>query len=66
MGARSHRTPDHGPDPELTRNIGRENARMHAGERLQKFAGIEIEGEDVGVVARSSAPSFGARQKRSA
>ena len=29
---------------ELTRNIGRENARMHAGEPLQKFIGIEIEG----------------------
>ena len=29
---------------ELTRNIGRENARMHAGEPLQKFVGMEIEG----------------------
>src|ERR1043166_7612768 len=28
---------------ELTRNIGRENARMHAGERLQKHVGIERE-----------------------
>ena len=27
---------------ELTRNIGRENARMHAGEPLQKLVGIEI------------------------
>src|SRR6266849_2555815 len=35
---------------ELTRNIGRENARMHAGERLQKFAGSEIEGRTLGVV----------------
>ena len=35
---------------ELTRNIGRENARMHAGEPLQKFAGIEIEGRTLGVV----------------
>src|SRR4051812_47482337 len=35
---------------ELTRKIGRENARMHAGEPLQKFAGIEIEGRTLGVV----------------
>ena len=35
---------------ELTRNIGRENARMHAGEPLQKFVGIEIEGKTLGVV----------------
>jgi phosphoglycerate dehydrogenase-like enzyme len=35
---------------ELTRNIGRENARMHAGESLQKFVGIEIEGRTLGVV----------------
>jgi phosphoglycerate dehydrogenase-like enzyme len=35
---------------ELTRNIGRENARMHAGEPLQKFAGMEIEGKTLGVV----------------
>jgi len=35
---------------ELTRNIGRENARMHAGEALQKFIGIEIEGRMLGVV----------------
>ncbi len=35
---------------ELTRNIGRENARMHAGEPLQKFIGIEIEGRTLGVV----------------
>ena len=35
---------------ELTRNIGRENARMHAGEPLQKFAGVEIEGRTLGVV----------------
>ena len=32
------------------RNIGRENARMHAGEPLQKFVGIEIEGKTLGVV----------------
>ena len=35
---------------ELTRNIGRENARMHAGERLQRFVGIEIEGRTLGIV----------------
>src|ERR1700710_3164314 len=35
---------------ELTRNIGRENARMHAGEALQKYVGIEIEGRTLGVV----------------
>jgi phosphoglycerate dehydrogenase-like enzyme len=35
---------------ELTRNIGRENARMHAGEPLQKFIGMEIEGKTLGVV----------------
>ena len=35
---------------EMTRNIGRENARMHAGEPLQKFVGIEIEGRTLGVV----------------
>jgi D-3-phosphoglycerate dehydrogenase len=35
---------------ELTRNIGRENARMHAGEPLQKFVGMEIEGKTLGVV----------------
>jgi phosphoglycerate dehydrogenase-like enzyme len=35
---------------ELTRNIGRENARMHAGEPLQKFVGIEIEGRTLGVI----------------
>src|ERR1700730_10337707 len=35
---------------ELTRNIGRESARMHAGEWLQKFVGIEIEGRTLGVV----------------
>jgi phosphoglycerate dehydrogenase-like enzyme len=35
---------------ELTRNIGRENARMHAGEPLQKFIGIEIEGRTLGVL----------------
>jgi phosphoglycerate dehydrogenase-like enzyme len=35
---------------ELTRHIGRENARMHAGEPLQKFIGFEIEGRTLGVV----------------
>jgi D-3-phosphoglycerate dehydrogenase len=35
---------------ELTRNIGRENARMHAGEPLQKLVGVEIEGRTLGVV----------------
>src|SRR6185503_19962381 len=33
---------------ELTRNIGRENARMHAGEPLQKFVGMEIDGRTLG------------------
>ncbi|WP_213769531.1 D-2-hydroxyacid dehydrogenase family protein [Bradyrhizobium sp. dw_78] len=35
---------------ELTRGIGRENARMHAGEPWQKFCGIEIEGRTLGIV----------------
>jgi phosphoglycerate dehydrogenase-like enzyme len=35
---------------ELPRNIGRESARMHAGEYLQKHVGIEIEGKTLGVV----------------
>lgn len=35
---------------ELTRGIGRENARMHAGERWQTFAGVEIEGMTLGIV----------------
>src|SRR5438132_9006224 len=35
---------------ELTRNIGRENARMHAGEPLQNFVGMEIEGRTLGVI----------------
>jgi len=35
---------------ELTRNIGRESARMHAGEPLQKYIGVEIEGRTLGVV----------------
>jgi D-3-phosphoglycerate dehydrogenase len=35
---------------ELTRGIGRENARMHAGEPWQRFAGTEIEGRTLGVV----------------
>lgn len=35
---------------ELTRGIGRENARLHAGEPWQTFAGIEIEGRTLGVI----------------
>jgi D-3-phosphoglycerate dehydrogenase len=35
---------------ELTRGIGRESARMHAGEPWQTFAGVEIEGLTLGVV----------------
>ena len=35
---------------ELTRSIGRENARMHAGEPLQKYVGLEIEGRTLGIV----------------
>src|SRR5262249_54867989 len=35
---------------ELTRNIGRENARMHAGQPLQAHVGIEIEGRTLGVI----------------
>jgi D-3-phosphoglycerate dehydrogenase len=35
---------------ELTRGIGAENARMHAGELWQSFPGIEIEGKTLGVV----------------
>jgi len=35
---------------ELTRGIGRENARMHAGEPWQTFAGVEIEGMTLGVI----------------
>src|ERR1700712_5307744 len=35
---------------ELTRNIGRESARMHAGEPWQKFVGVEIEGRTLGVI----------------
>ena len=35
---------------ELTRGIGRENARMHAGEAWQTFAGVEIEGMTLGIV----------------
>jgi phosphoglycerate dehydrogenase-like enzyme len=35
---------------ELTRGIGRENARMHQGKPWQTFAGIEIEGKTLGVV----------------
>lgn len=35
---------------ELTRGIGRENARMHAAEAWQTFAGVEIEGMTLGIV----------------
>ncbi|UWU94633.1 D-2-hydroxyacid dehydrogenase family protein [Bradyrhizobium sp. CB1015] len=35
---------------ELTRGIGRENARMHAGESWQTFAGVEIDGLTLGIV----------------
>ena len=35
---------------ELTRGIGRENARMHAGAPWQIFAGTEIEGKTLGVL----------------
>lgn len=35
---------------ELTRGIGRENARMHAGEPWQSFAGVEIEGLTLGIL----------------
>src|ERR1700760_564243 len=35
---------------ELTRKIGRENARMHAGEPWQALGGTEIEGKTLGVI----------------
>ena len=35
---------------ELTRGVGRENARMHAGGLWQTFPGVEIEGRTLGVV----------------
>jgi phosphoglycerate dehydrogenase-like enzyme len=35
---------------ELTRSIGRENTRMHAGEPLQKFIGLEIDGRTLGII----------------
>ena len=40
---------------ELTRGIGRENARMHAGEPWQKFCGVEIEGKTLGIVGLGKA-----------
>jgi len=35
---------------ELTRGVGRENARMHAGQPWQTFVGMEIEGRTLGIV----------------
>lgn len=35
---------------ELTRKIGQENARMHAGEPWQKLGGTEIEGKTLGII----------------
>jgi phosphoglycerate dehydrogenase-like enzyme len=35
---------------ELTRKIGQENARMHAGEPWQKLGGVEIEGKTLGLI----------------
>src|SRR6201995_5340225 len=35
---------------ELTRNIGRESARMHAGVPWQSLVGVEIEGRTLGVI----------------
>jgi len=35
---------------ELTRKIGQENARMHAGEPWQKLGGVEIEGRTLGLI----------------
>jgi D-3-phosphoglycerate dehydrogenase len=35
---------------ELTRKIGQENARMHAGEPWQKLGGVGIEGKTLGVI----------------
>ena len=52
---------------ELTRNIGRENARMHAGEPLQGTLGMEIEGKTLGVRAwASSAARCPSWRRRSA
>ena len=51
---------------ELTRNIGRENARMHAGEPLQKFVGMEIEGRTLGVIGLRQARHQGVRSWRRA
>jgi D-3-phosphoglycerate dehydrogenase len=35
---------------ELTRNIGRESARMHAGQAWQTHLGVEIEGRTLGII----------------
>ncbi|MGJ4932489.1 D-2-hydroxyacid dehydrogenase family protein [Bradyrhizobium sp. HKCCYLS2038] len=35
---------------ELTRKIGQENARMHAGEPWQALGGVEIEGKTLGII----------------
>ncbi|MGJ4887623.1 D-2-hydroxyacid dehydrogenase family protein [Bradyrhizobium sp. HKCCYLRH3099] len=35
---------------ELTRRIGQENARMHAGQPWQSLGGVEIEGKTLGVI----------------
>src|SRR6478736_5147508 len=64
---RPRRPPPTGLILELTRNIGRENARMHAGEPLQAHVGMEIEGRTLGVIGLGKlgtkvsklAPAFG-------
>ena len=44
---------------ELTRKIGRENARMHAGEPCRNTLGIEIEGRTLGVIGLGKLGSQG-------